>query len=192
MILLCPGSAGLLYGLAQVAGASAFASPEVLVPMLVGLVLVAGFIVWSLTRASAPLIDVRLFRHRSVASSASLLFLGGISLIGSMILLPLYFQQVRGATALDAGLLLIPQGVGALLAQVLAGKYMDMVGPRVVALLAFAFVALSTVPFAFVTADTDFFLRNTFWWSVGLTIVAVPLCLLLLSVPDRSKSSNSR
>ncbi|WP_217167301.1 DHA2 family efflux MFS transporter permease subunit [Streptomyces sp. AC512_CC834] len=155
LLLLCPGSAALLYGLSQVDGSTDFAGARVLVPLLAGLVLVGGFIARALALDTGSLVDVRMFRHRSVASSSTLLFLGGISLFGSMTLLPLYFQQVRGAPPLDAGLLLIPQGVGALVARGLAGKYMDSVGPRVVALVAFAFVAASTVPFAFVTAETN-------------------------------------
>ncbi|MFD0683237.1 MDR family MFS transporter [Actinomadura fibrosa] len=155
LFLLCPGSAAVLYGLSRVDGDTGLTSARVLVPVLAGLALVGGFTARALTRESAPLVDVRLFRHRSVASSSTLLFLGGISLFGSMMLLPLYFQQVRGATPLGAGLLLIPQGVGALVARGLAGTYMDRVGPRAVALVAFAFVAASTVPFAFVTAGTS-------------------------------------
>ncbi|MBQ0826652.1 DHA2 family efflux MFS transporter permease subunit [Streptomyces tagetis] len=155
LLLLSPGSAALLYGLSRVDGTTGFADVRVLVPLLAGLALIGGFTVRALTRDTGALVDVRMFRHRSVAGSSTLLFLGGISLFGSMMLLPLYFQSVRGATPLGAGLLLIPQGVGALAARGLAGRYMDRVGPRAVALVAFAFVAVSTVPFAFVTADTS-------------------------------------
>ncbi|MEU7108370.1 MDR family MFS transporter [Streptomyces sp. NPDC046215] len=172
LLLLCPGSAALLYGLSQVDGSAGFASAQVLIPLLAGIALVGGFTVRALTRASAPLVDVRMFRHRSVASSSTLLFLGGISLFGSMMLLPLYFQQVRGATPLGAGLLLIPQGVGALVARGLAGRYMDRVGPRAVALVAFAFVAASTVPFAFVTADTDKILLMAALFARGVALGA--------------------
>ncbi|WP_265590162.1 MDR family MFS transporter [Streptomyces fagopyri] len=155
LLLLCPGCAALLYGLSQVDGTADFADAQVLIPLLAGLALVGGFIPWALARDSGSLIDVRMFRHRSVSSSSTLLFLGGISLFGSMMLLPLYFQQVRGATPLGAGLLLIPQGLGALVARGLVGTYMDRVGPRAVALVAFVLVAASTVPFAFVTANTS-------------------------------------
>ncbi|WSA47516.1 multidrug efflux MFS transporter [Streptomyces sp. NBC_01803] len=155
LLLLCPGFAALLYGLSRVDGSTGFVSAPILIPLLAGLPLVGGFIAWALTRKTGSLVNVRMFQHRSVASSSALLFLGGISLFGSMMLLPLYFQQVRGATPLGAGLLLIPQGVGALVARGVAGRYMDRVGPRAVGLVAFAFVAASTVPFAFVTADTS-------------------------------------
>ncbi|MGW9042848.1 MDR family MFS transporter [Streptomyces lydicus] len=155
LLLLCPGFAALVFGLSQVEGSAGFAGAKVLIPLISGLALVAGFTAWALTRSTGALVNVRLFRHRAVASSSSLLFLGGISLFGSMLLLPLYFQQVRGEDALGAGLLLIPQGVGALLARSLAGKYTDRLGPRGVAFAAFVFVAAATVPFAFVTAGTS-------------------------------------
>ncbi|WP_225824132.1 MDR family MFS transporter [Streptomyces naphthomycinicus] len=155
LLLLCPGVAVLIHGLTQVGDSAGLTDVRALVPLCGGLALIGGFAAWALTRATGALVDVRLFRHRAVASSATLVFLGGISLYGSMMLLPLYFQQVRGENALGAGLLLIPQGVGALLARGLAGTYTDRVGPRRVALAAFAFVTAATVPFAFVTAGTS-------------------------------------
>ncbi|WUM96044.1 multidrug efflux MFS transporter [Streptomyces sp. NBC_00322] len=155
LLLLSPGVAALIYGLSQVEGSAGFAGAKVLIPLIGGLALVGGFTARALTRTTGALVNLRLFRHRAVASSSALLFLGGITLYGAMMLLPLYFQQVRGEDALGAGLLLIPQGVGALLARTLAGKYTDRIGPRWVAFAAFAFVAAATVPFAFVTADTS-------------------------------------
>ncbi|MFE3502663.1 MDR family MFS transporter [Kitasatospora sp. NPDC059160] len=154
MLLLSPGCAAVIYGLSRVDGRGGFATAEVLVPLLGGLALVAGFTTRALARPEGALVGVRLFRHRSVASSATLLFLGGVALYGPMLLLPLYFQQLRGQDALGAGLLLIPQGVGALLARGLAGRYTDRFGPRRVSLAAFVLVAAATVPFAFVGADT--------------------------------------
>ncbi|MCF3133818.1 MDR family MFS transporter [Streptomyces olivochromogenes] len=155
VLLLSPGVAALIYALSRVEESAGFASATVLVPLIGGLALVGGFTARALTRTTGALVNLRLFRHRAVASSSTLLFLGGISLYGAMMLLPLYFQQVRGEDALGAGLLLIPQGVGALLARGLAGKYTDRVGPRWVALAAFAVVAAASVPFAFVTAETS-------------------------------------
>ncbi|WP_327673980.1 MDR family MFS transporter [Kitasatospora sp. NBC_00458] len=154
LLLLSPGFAALVYGLSRVGGAAGFAAPGVLVPLVGGLALVGGFTARALRRPAGALVDLRLLRHRAVASSSALLLLGGVSLYGSMMLLPLYFQQVRGEDALGAGLLLVPQGLGALLARGLAGGYVDRVGPRRVALAAFALVAVSTVPFAFVTAGS--------------------------------------
>ncbi|MEU9189994.1 MDR family MFS transporter [Streptomyces sp. NPDC048484] len=154
LLLLSPGVAAVIYGLSRVEGSAGFTGAEVLVPLIGGLALVGAFTARALARSSGALVDLRLFRHRALASAATLGFLAGITLYGAMLLLPLYFQQVRGEDALGAGLLLIPQGVGALLARTVAGRYTDRVGPRRVALAGFAVVAAATVPFALVTADT--------------------------------------
>ncbi|MFC4590259.1 MDR family MFS transporter [Sphaerisporangium corydalis] len=154
LLLLSPGVAAVIYGLSRVGGSAGFAAAEVLVPLAGGIALVGGFTAWALTRTTGALVNLRLFRHRALSSASALGFLTGVTLYGAMLLLPLYFQQVRGQDALGAGLLLIPQGVGALLARTLAGRYTDRVGPRWVALAGFAVVAAATVPFAFVTAGT--------------------------------------
>jgi MFS family permease len=77
-----------------------------------------------------------------------------MTLYGAMLLLPLYWEELRGEDALGAGLILIPQGVGALIARTRAGDYTDRFGPRPVAFAGFALATAATVPFAF-AADTS-------------------------------------
>jgi MFS family permease len=83
------------------------------------------------------------------------MFISGLSMYGALFLLPLYYQQVRGASALAAGLLLAPQGIGALLPRTLAGKLTDRIGPRPVVLAGMAIAAAGTVPFALAGAHTS-------------------------------------
>ena len=56
------------------------------------------------------------------------MFIFGVSLFGAMLILPLYYQVVRGESALSAGLLLAPQGVGAAMAMPIAGRLTDRLG----------------------------------------------------------------
>ncbi|MFI1581625.1 MDR family MFS transporter [Embleya sp. NPDC020630] len=155
MLLLSPGVAAVIYGLSRIGGSQGPADPTVWLPLAAGLALLLGYLGWALRRGSHALVDVGLFRHRALASSSVLVFLSGASLYGTMLLLPLYWQQVRGADALDAALLLIPQGVGTLVSRTLAGRYMDRFGARPVAVVACALACAATVPFAFVTASTS-------------------------------------
>lgn len=178
LFLLSPGVAAVIYGLSRVEGSAGFAAAEVLVPLVGGLALVGGFTAWALTRTTTgALVDLRLFRHRALGSAAGLGFLAGITLYGAMLLLPLYFQQVRGRDALGAGLLLIPQGVGVLCSRTLAGKYTDRLGPRRVALAGFAIAAAATVPFACATADTGevLLMAALFVRGVGLGAATIAL-----------------
>jgi MFS family permease len=79
--------------------------------------------------------------------------------------LPLYWQQVRGQDALHAGLLLVPQGVGALASRTVAGRLTDSIGGRWVAVAGFALMTIATVPFALATSTTST------WWLMGVLVV---------------------
>jgi EmrB/QacA subfamily drug resistance transporter len=154
MLLLSPGIAAVIYGLTQI-GSTGLADPKAALPLAAGVALLAGYTGWALRRGPDALINIRLFRHRNLTASTVLVLLSGAALYGTMLLLPLYWQQVRGESALGAALLLIPQGVGTLISRGLAGKYMDRLGPRPVAMAAFVLTFASTVPFGFVTATTS-------------------------------------
>jgi EmrB/QacA subfamily drug resistance transporter len=155
--LLSPGVATLLYGLAQVSADGGFGHPGVIVPLALGVALVAGFVAWALRPRGGvtPVIDLRLFRIRSFAGAASIMFGSGLSMYGALLLLPLYYQQVRGYSALEAGLLMAPQGVGSLLPRSFAGKLTDRIGPRPVVLAGMTAAAAGTVPFIFAGAHTS-------------------------------------
>jgi EmrB/QacA subfamily drug resistance transporter len=155
LLLLCPALVGLLYGLAQVSSSGGFGHPQVFGPIAAGLVLLAGFAVHALRMTGEPAVDLRLFRSRSFTGASGLMFLGGLSIYGAMLLLPLYFQQARGYGPLAAGLLLVPQGVGSLLPRTILGKLTDRLGPRPVSLAGIALAAVGTVPFALAGPHTS-------------------------------------
>lgn len=146
LVLLSPGLAGLVYGLSRVGDLGGFGHAAVLAPLVGGALLVAAFVVHAV-RDREPLVDLRLFADRGFAASTASLALSGLGLFSSMLLLPLYYQQVRGASVIMAGLLLAPQGVGSLLARAV-GPLTDRIGPRPVLLAAIVATALGTVPFA--------------------------------------------
>jgi len=165
LLLLCPALAGLLYGLAQVSSAAGFAHPTVIVPIAAGIVLLVGFAVHALRKPGLALVDLRLFRSRAFASASGLMFLAGLSIYGAMLLLPLYFQEARGYSALMAGLLLVPQGVGSILPRTVVGKLTDRIGPRPVSLAGIVLAGIGTVPFALATAHT-----SAYWLAAALVV----------------------
>jgi EmrB/QacA subfamily drug resistance transporter len=177
LLLVSPAMAGLLFGLSNVTRDGGFGRTDVLVPFVGGLVLLAGFTGWALRRRGAALIDVHLLAHRPLATSSTLLFLSGIALYGAMLLLPLYWQQLRGTDALGAGLLLIPQGIGTLLSRSTAGKLADRLGARWVCVAGFAVVAVGTVPFALAGASTNewILMAALLVRGFGLGAVTIPL-----------------
>ena len=163
--LLTPGVVGLVYGLTNVSKPGAFGRADVLVPVLLGLGLVGGFLAWALPRRGRALIDVRLMRHRPLAIGTFLLFLTGVTIYGTMLLLPLFWQEVRSYGPLGAGLLLIPQGIGNLASRPVGGRATDEIGPRTVAVAGFAIITVATLPFAFATGG------SAIWWLMAVLLV---------------------
>lgn len=165
LILVSPGLVGVLYGLSNVTKDGGFARTDVWLPALAGIALLVAFVVTQLRRSGGGLIDVALLANRSVSASSAVLFLSGAALYGSMFLLPLYFQVVRGTDALTAGLLLIPQGVGTFASRSLAGRFTDTIGARAVSICGFVVMGLATIPFALADAGTNQ------WWLMAVLFV---------------------
>lgn len=175
LALLSPALISLLWGLSNVT--DDFAKADVLAPLAGGAALLVAFVFWALRRRAAALVDLGVLRSRPTWAATALMFLSGAALYGAMVLLPLYWQQVRGADALGAGLLLIPQGVGSLLSRGAAARLLDRLTNRAVAILGFALVGAATVPFAFADAGTPTWqlLVALFVRGLGLGMVMIPL-----------------
>jgi EmrB/QacA subfamily drug resistance transporter len=155
LLLLSPGVGLIVFGLSESESHGGFAHPIVFGPVVVGLVLTAAFVVHSL-RFPRPLIDVRLFREPAFSAAAATTMLLGGALFGAMIILPLYYQVDRGESALTAGLLMAPQGLGAAMAMPIAGRLTDKVGGGRVALVGIIILTVATVPYAFVSEDSSY------------------------------------
>jgi EmrB/QacA subfamily drug resistance transporter len=174
--LLSPAIALLLYGLAQVSLNHGFWHPAVVAPLAVGLALLAAFLLRA-ARTAGGVIDVHLFRVRSFSAASSLMFGSGLAMYGALLLLPLYYQQLRGYSALEAGLLLAPQGVGSLLPRTFAGKLADKIGPRPIVLIGMALAALGTAPFIVAGPNT-----NLGWLSLVLLVRGAGLSSATISM----------
>ncbi|MER7273767.1 MDR family MFS transporter [Dactylosporangium sp. NPDC000244] len=177
LVLLSPSLVALLWGLSNVTKPGGFGRADVLAPLIAGAALLVAFVLWALHRRGAALVDLEVLRSRPTWAASALMFLSGASLYGAMLLLPLYWQQLRGTDALGAGLLLIPQGVGSLLSRSVAGRLMERFSARSVTVLGFLLVGLGTVPFAFAGAHTAtwWLLATLFVRGLGMGIVMIPL-----------------
>ncbi len=153
-LLASPGLALVVYGLSEAGTTGGFGQPLVLVGLVLGAVLVVVFVLRAL-RVRAPLVDVRLLARRSVAFSAMTSFLLAGSLFGATFLIPLYYQVDRGQSALTAGLLMAPQGIGAMLVMPLAGRITDRAGARRVVPFGIVVAVLATAAYTQVTPHTS-------------------------------------
>jgi EmrB/QacA subfamily drug resistance transporter len=154
LALLSCASTAMVYGLSELGLGGSLGSAKVLAPTLVGVALIAVFC-WHALRAERPLLDVRLYSNRVFAGASFTTFGVGAALFGAMILVPLYYQEVRGQSVIATGLLCGPQGIGALVAMPIAGRLTERFGGGPIALVGVSLLALSTIPFVFIGASTS-------------------------------------
>jgi len=124
VLMMSPGLALFLYGVSSIPAQGKVGTPKVLVPALIGLALVVAFVLYSF-KPKHPLLDLRLFGNRNLAVSIITMFLFAVAFFGGLLLVPTYFQQIRGESVLKAGLLVAPQGIGAMLTMPIAGTLSD-------------------------------------------------------------------
>jgi EmrB/QacA subfamily drug resistance transporter len=169
--LLSPGLAGIVFGLSEIESHGGIRGPLAFGPIVAGVVLVALFARHAL-RIERPLIDLRLMRSRGFSAASATTFLVGAGLFGGALLLPLYFQVARGESALTAGLLTAPVGIGAALSMPIAGRLVDRVGGGRVALVGCVITTAATLPLIAVSATTSFALIAVLLVARGVGIGA--------------------
>jgi EmrB/QacA subfamily drug resistance transporter len=186
--ILSVGLVGVTYGLAETGSAGTLFASSVLVPLVIGLVGVATFVLraW---RMPNPLLNVRLYKSRAFAAASVTTFCLGAALFGAMVLMPLYFQTVRGEDAVTTGLLLIPQGLGAAVAMGLSGRATERWGGGITAGIGTLITLAATIPFVLLTDNTSFLLIGGAMvirgFGIGMSIMPAMTAAYSVLRPDQ-------
>jgi EmrB/QacA subfamily drug resistance transporter len=178
MLMLSPGLATFLYGVSTIPEAGTVWDAEVIAPAIIGLALIAAFVPWALNRRNIhPLVELRLFANRNMTIAVIAMSLFAIAFFGASLLFPLYFQQVRGESALDAGLLLAPQGIGAMITMPIAGVLADRIGPGKIVMTGIAVITVGMAMFTQLSAGTSytFIISALFVMGLGMGATMMPI-----------------
>ncbi|WP_141014638.1 DHA2 family efflux MFS transporter permease subunit [Nocardioides sambongensis] len=178
MLLLSPGLALFLYGVSSIPEAGTVWDAEVLATGIAGLVLIGLFVPWALNQRNVhPLVDLRLFANKNMTVAIIAMALFAIAFFGASLLFPLYFQQVRDESALSAGALLAPQGIGAMLTMPIAGTIADRKGPGRVVMVGICLVTLGMGLFTQLDEGTSYayILGALFVMGMGMGATMMPI-----------------
>jgi len=192
LLLLSPGIAVFLYGMSEAGGHGGFGSPRTSVAVLAGLVLIGLFFWHAAGRGGQALIDVSLLRRRGFGAAAAVNLLLMVALFGSLILIPLYYQQVRHEGAVAIGLLLAPQGLGAALALPLAGRLTDKFGARGVASAGMVLAALGMLAYTQVGPGTSYLYLSAALLVVGAGVGATVVPSMAAAFQALSRAETPR
>ena len=157
MALMSPGLALFLYGVSSIPGAAndQYSYTRVWLTAVIGLALVTAF-VFHTFRPEHPLLDLRLFQNRNLTVAIITMFLFAAAFFGGLLLVPTYFQQVRGESTLMAGLLVAPQGIGAMLTMPIAGTLSDRIPVGRIVPVGIVLIVIGMFGLTQVTADTSY------------------------------------
>ncbi|HYO38604.1 MAG TPA: DHA2 family efflux MFS transporter permease subunit [Nocardioidaceae bacterium] len=178
MLLVSPGLALFLFGVSSIPEKGTIWSTRVLLSAAIGLALVLVFVLRTLFRSPEhPLMDLRLFRNRALSVAVIAMSLFAIAFFGASLLFPSYFLQVRGETTLQAGILLAPQGLGAMLTMPVAGFLTDKIGPGKIVLAGITAIVVGMAMFTQVGVDTSytFLLGALFVMGLGMGGTMMPI-----------------
>lgn len=169
------GFGSLLYGFSE-AGNKGWGSTEIVTMFIVGTVFIIFFILREL-RMKAPMLNLEVLKYPTYTLTTIINMIVMMSLYGGMILLPLYLQNLRGFSALDSGLLLLP---GALVMGVLgpvAGKLLDTIGIKPLAIFGIGIMTYATWELSKLNMDTTYL--HIMWIyivrSFGMAFIMMPI-----------------
>lgn len=145
----------LILGITKLSTSGKFTHLNVMGPIILGIVLLIGYVVYAKIFPKKALVSLKLFKFPSFTASSILLLLSGLTVNGAMFILPLYLQNIRGLSVIMSGVYLISQGLGLLIARSQIGKLTDKIGARWVVLGSIIIAVIGTLPFAFFNAQTS-------------------------------------
>jgi len=173
--LAAGGFAVLVYGLSEIGNGSA---STVAALVGAGVLLVGAFVAYQLKlqRSDAPLLDLRTLKHRTYAVSLLLMSAGFMAFLGSMILLPLYLQNLRGLSELQTGLLVMPGGLAMGLLGPQVGKVYDRFGSRPLVIPGSIGMVVALGLLSRIGVDTAY-------WQILVVHVVLMACLAAIFTP---------
>ena len=170
-----------------------FASTQIVVLAIVAVIGFVIFLIWELTE-DHPVVDLRLFAGRNFTIGAVSMSIAYGVFFGSVVLLPLWLQTQMGYTATEAGFVLAPVGILAVLLSPVVGRMIGNTDPRAIASLAFLLFALVSFMRARFNVQVDMatLMLPTIVQGAAVAFFFIPLVSITLSglPPDKIASAS--
>jgi EmrB/QacA subfamily drug resistance transporter len=174
------GLGSLMYGVSE-GPLNGWASAGVLTTVVIGVVLLVGFVLYELRREH-PLIDLSLFRNHLFSSTTGVIVLGSVAFLGTLYLASLFFQDSLHMTALRAGLTIFPEALGVMVgAQVVSRALYWRIGPRRILAVGLLGIGIVMLLLMLVTASTN-------EWLIRLLMLLLGYAMSHVFLPAQAAS----
>ena len=170
-----------------------FSSPFITTFLVIAIIAIAIFIFWE-WRQPEPVVDLRLFKNRNFAVSASLLFVMGLALFSTTVLIPQFLQTLLGYSAETAGEALSVGGLTMFVLMPVAGRFVTRMDPRYMIAFGFGITAVAVFHMTNISTGVDF--HTAMMWriyqTIGLPFIFIPnSTLAYVGVPQEKNNQVS-
>lgn len=185
LITSTAGFGGLLLGFSN-AGNHSWGSTDVYIPMIVGVIALIIF-VWRQITMEDPMLNLSVFRSRVFTCSTIIIMIVYAGMISSELIIPMYLQDARAYSALDAGLALMPGAIIMGVMNPITGYLFDKIGSRLLSLIGLVCFTVGTFAFSFLTPDTSvsYIIAMYALRLFGLSMFMMPLTTSGLNTLER-------
>ncbi|BCN89257.1 DHA2 family efflux MFS transporter permease subunit [Staphylococcus argenteus] len=183
------GFGALLYGFSE-AGNKGWGSLEIETMFAIGIIFIILFVIREL-RMKSPMLNLEVLKFPTFTLTTIINMVVMLSLYGGMILLPIYLQNLRGFSALDSGLLLLPGSLVMGLLGPFAGKLLDTIGLKPLAIFGIAVMTYATWELTKLNMDTPYMTIMGIYVlrSFGMAFIMMPMVTAAINaLPGRLAS----
>ncbi|WEE35628.1 DHA2 family efflux MFS transporter permease subunit [Lactiplantibacillus paraplantarum] len=161
------------------------------VPIVVGIIIIAGF-VWRQLTIEHPFLDLRVFKSWNFSITTVTTTMAMMAMMGVEMMLPTYLQNVHGMTALDSGLTLLPGALFIGILSPIAGILYSKAGIKRLAIAAFVILIAGTIPFSFLTVSTPAIIITLMYTvrMIGIALALMPLTTAAMDALPQDKTTD--
>lgn len=175
VVLSTLGFGGLLYGFSE-ASTKGWDDALVIAMIIAGVILIALFTLRQF-KMNVPLLNLSVYKYPMFALSSVISIINSAALFSGMILTPAYVQSVRGISAFDSGLMMLPGAIVMGIMSPITGKLFDKFGPRTLGIIGFIITAITTFMMSKFDIDTTHAHIITLYSirMFGISMIMMPL-----------------
>src|SRR5882757_7675246 len=191
VLLSIAGLVLLIYGIIKGGDSGDFGQPQVWATSVGGLVVLAAFVLFE-RRRQPPALDVRYFKKRQFSASVAAIGLVFFALMGVTFFIVFYTQSVRGYSALQSGLLLLPLAAAQMIVAPRARLLVDKLGARAVCTGGMALTGVSFLGFLLLGQSNPIWVLEVSFFLMGaaMALVMPPATVMIMSSVPREKAGS--
>lgn len=173
------GFASLMFALSE-GPAEGWTAPLILTTAFVGMAVLTAFVLVEL-RIKDPMIQLQLLGNRLFRSTLTTSFFASGGFLGILFLTPLFLQEARGLSPLQAGITTMPEAVGVLVSTQIVARIYPRIGPRRLMFTGMVIVTIMALLMTTISTSTNL-------WAIRLLMFGIGVGMAYIFIPNQAAS----